>query len=88
MYLLTYLPIRRVFVGYLTQRINAVHASPQVNTPTKEYGFGKGRAADLTYWEGAARSISRATVPGAALFNNFKIVVEKSTVRDADPTMR
>ena len=52
----------------------------QVNTPTKEYGFGKGRAADLTYWEGAARAISRATVPGAALFNNFKIVVEKSTV--------
>ena len=51
-----------------------------VNTPTKEYGFGKGRAADMTYWEGAARAISRATVSGAALFNNFKIVVEKSTV--------
>eukprot|EP00802_Teleaulax_amphioxeia_P013195 Tamp_13244.p1 GENE.Tamp_13244~~Tamp_13244.p1 ORF type:complete len:480 (+),score=101.93 Tamp_13244:73-1440(+) len=51
-----------------------------VNTPTKEYGFGKGRAADLTYWEGAARSISRATVPGAAAFQNCKIVVEKSTV--------
>ena len=32
-----------------------------VNTPTKEYGFGKGRAADMTYWEGAARAISRAT---------------------------
>uniref|UniRef100_A0A7S0I1H8 UDP-glucose 6-dehydrogenase n=1 Tax=Hanusia phi TaxID=3032 RepID=A0A7S0I1H8_9CRYP len=51
-----------------------------VNTPTKEYGFGKGRAADLTYWEGAARSISKATVPGSALFHGFKIVVEKSTV--------
>ncbi|XP_037568805.1 UDP-glucose 6-dehydrogenase isoform X4 [Dermacentor silvarum] len=44
-----------------------------VNTPTKNYGFGKGRAADLQYVEAAARSIAeKATTP--------KIVVEKSTV--------
>uniref|UniRef100_A0A7S0NAX3 UDP-glucose 6-dehydrogenase n=1 Tax=Cryptomonas curvata TaxID=233186 RepID=A0A7S0NAX3_9CRYP len=51
-----------------------------VNTPTKEYGFGKGRAADLTYWEGAARSISQATTEDSALFKGSKIIVEKSTV--------
>ncbi|KAH6935439.1 hypothetical protein HPB50_005817 [Hyalomma asiaticum] len=44
-----------------------------VNTPTKNYGFGKGRAADLQYVEAAARTIAeKATTP--------KIVVEKSTV--------
>ncbi|EEC11659.1 UDP-glucose dehydrogenase, putative [Ixodes scapularis] len=44
-----------------------------VNTPTKNYGFGKGRAADLQYVESAARSIAeKAQSP--------KIVVEKSTV--------
>ena len=57
-----------------------VFSPNQVNTPTKEYGYGKGRAADMTYWEGAARAISKATVPGAALFRNCKIVVGKSTV--------
>eukprot|EP00287_Rhodomonas_sp_CCMP768_P016415 CAMPEP_0196759014 /NCGR_PEP_ID=MMETSP1091-20130531/104483_1 /TAXON_ID=302021 /ORGANISM="Rhodomonas sp., Strain CCMP768" /LENGTH=530 /DNA_ID=CAMNT_0042107853 /DNA_START=8 /DNA_END=1596 /DNA_ORIENTATION=- len=51
-----------------------------VNTPTKEYGFGKGRAADLTYWEGAARSISGNSGEGTALYNGKKIIVEKSTV--------
>ncbi|KAJ1487349.1 hypothetical protein T484DRAFT_1786860, partial [Baffinella frigidus] len=45
-----------------------------------EYGFGKGCAADLTYWEGAARSISKACDEGTALWNGCKIVVEKSTV--------
>ena len=69
----------------LSVRIIDDWCNTQVNTPTKEYGFGKGRAADLTYWEGAARAISRATVPGAALFNNFKIVVEKSTVHALVP---
>eukprot|EP00294_Goniomonas_avonlea_P008995 CAMPEP_0114550630 /NCGR_PEP_ID=MMETSP0114-20121206/6172_1 /TAXON_ID=31324 /ORGANISM="Goniomonas sp, Strain m" /LENGTH=436 /DNA_ID=CAMNT_0001735409 /DNA_START=67 /DNA_END=1377 /DNA_ORIENTATION=- len=44
-----------------------------VNTPTKTYGFGAGRAADLTYWELAARAIS-------ANSESSKIVVEKSTV--------
>lgn len=44
-----------------------------VNTPTKTFGFGKGRAADLKYIESAARKIAEvATEP--------KIVVEKSTV--------
>merc|ERR1712205_234128 len=29
-----------------------------VNTPTKKTGLGKGKAADLTYWEAAARTIA------------------------------
>eukprot|EP01137_Pigoraptor_chileana_P005359 Opistho-2@48336 len=42
-----------------------------VNTPTKTFGVGKGRAADLKYIEAAARRIAQvATSP--------KIVVEKS----------
>ncbi|GMH37754.1 hypothetical protein BSKO_05627 [Bryopsis sp. KO-2023] len=44
-----------------------------VNTPTKTRGIGAGRAADLTYWEGAARLI-------ASCSKSSKIVVEKSTV--------
>lgn len=44
-----------------------------VNTPTKTSGIGAGKAADLTYWEGAARMI-------AACSTKSKIVVEKSTV--------
>ena len=44
-----------------------------VNTPTKTRGVGAGKAADLTYWEGAARMI-------AAVSTTSKIVVEKSTV--------
>lgn len=44
-----------------------------VNTPTKTRGIGAGKAADLTYWEGAARMI-------AAVSKTSKIVVEKSTV--------
>ena len=44
-----------------------------VNTPTKTRGVGAGKAADLTYWEGAARMI-------AAVSKSSKIVVEKSTV--------
>mmetsp|Transcript_7852 Transcript_7852/g.18117 ORF Transcript_7852/g.18117 Transcript_7852/m.18117 type:complete len:478 (-) Transcript_7852:175-1608(-) len=52
-----------------------------VNTPTKEYGFGKGQAADLTYWEGAARSIAKACSADVGLLNGkTKIIVEKSTV--------
>jgi len=44
-----------------------------VNTPTKKFGVGAGKASDLKYWELAARQISRiAKVP--------KIVVEKSTL--------
>ncbi|XP_067944817.1 UDP-glucose 6-dehydrogenase-like [Watersipora subatra] len=45
-----------------------------VNTPTKTFGVGKGRAADLKYVESAARSI------GAAVKQGHKVIVEKSTV--------
>lgn len=44
-----------------------------VNTPTKTQGLGAGKAADLTYWESAARLI-------ADVSKSPKIVVEKSTV--------
>ncbi|KAJ6429510.1 hypothetical protein OIU85_006238 [Salix viminalis] len=44
-----------------------------VNTPTKTQGLGAGKAADLTYWESAARMI-------ADVSKTDKIVVEKSTV--------
>jgi len=44
-----------------------------VNTPTKSFGQGAGRAADLQYWEKTARQILEiSTTP--------KIVVEKSTL--------
>ena len=44
-----------------------------VNTPTKDYGAGKGRAADLKYIESCARNIAKVG-------GGNKIVVEKSTV--------
>ena len=44
-----------------------------VNTPTKTYGVGAGRAADLRYIEAVARTI-------AEVANGPKIVVEKSTI--------
>ncbi|MGJ8667779.1 MAG: UDP-glucose 6-dehydrogenase [Patiriisocius sp.] len=44
-----------------------------VNTPTKTYGMGVGRAADLTFIEKCARQI-------AAVAEDDKIVVEKSTL--------
>lgn len=44
-----------------------------VNTPTKTKGIGAGMAADLTYWESAARGIARVS-------KGYKIIVEKSTV--------
>ncbi|XP_037070473.1 UDP-glucose 6-dehydrogenase-like [Pollicipes pollicipes] len=44
-----------------------------VNTPTKTYGHGKGRAADLKYVESVARNIAKVA-------RGNKIVVEKSTV--------
>lgn len=44
-----------------------------VNTPTKTYGIGKGRAADLKYIEMCSRKI-------AEVAEGNKIVVEKSTV--------
>jgi len=44
-----------------------------VGTPTKTYGIGAGRAADLRYVESAARLI-------AEVANGHKIIVEKSTI--------
>jgi len=44
-----------------------------VNTPTKTFGQGAGRAADLQYWEKTARQI-------LANSTSDKIVVEKSTL--------
>ncbi|MEQ2202155.1 hypothetical protein XENOCAPTIV_025635, partial [Xenoophorus captivus] len=46
---------------------------PQVNTPTKTYGMGKGRAADLKFIESCARQIVKVS-------DGYKIVTEKSTV--------
>ena len=44
-----------------------------VNTPTKTFGQGAGRAADLQYWEKTARQILANAKEG-------KVVVEKSTL--------
>ena len=44
-----------------------------VNTPTKDYGSGKGKAADLRFVESCARNIAKVG-------GGNKIVVEKSTV--------
>ena len=44
-----------------------------VNTPTKTFGQGAGRAADLQHWERVARQILKNST-------SSKIVVEKSTV--------
>jgi len=54
-----------------------------VNTPTKTYGRGAGRAADLQYWEKTARSILKHARVDT-------IVVEKSTlpVRTAEAMER
>ena len=46
-----------------------------VNTPTKSFGMGKGKAADLRYVEIAARMIADTVDENSGL----KIVVEKST---------
>ena len=44
-----------------------------VNTPTKTFGQGAGRAADLQYWEKTARQILSSS-------KDSKVVVEKSTL--------
>ena len=44
-----------------------------VNTPTKMFGRGAGRASDLQYWEATARNMAKWA-------NGDKIVVEKSTL--------
>lgn len=48
-----------------------------VNTPTKKHGVGKGKAADLTFWEKAARGIAPALRKDSS---RLRVVVEKSTV--------
>ncbi len=54
-----------------------------VNTPTKTFGEGKGKAADLQYWEQTARTIAQHA-------DGDKIVIEKSTlpVRTAEAMER
>jgi UDPglucose 6-dehydrogenase len=54
-----------------------------VNTPTKTFGRGAGKAADLQYWEKTARSIVENS-------EHDKIVIEKSTlpVRTAEAMHR
>jgi len=54
-----------------------------VNTPTKTFGEGAGKAADLQYWEKTARQILANSEKG-------KIIVEKSTlpVRTAEAMER
>ncbi len=54
-----------------------------VNTPTKTYGRGAGKAADLQYWEKTARHILEVSTTD-------KIVIEKSTlpVRTAESMSR
>jgi len=54
-----------------------------VNTPTKSFGEGAGRAADLQYWELTARNIVKVA-------QSDKIIVEKSTlpVRTAEAMSR
>ena len=37
-----------------------------MNTPTKTRGVGAGKAADLTYWEGAARVIASCSTSRCA----------------------
>lgn len=44
-----------------------------VNTPTKTFGAGAGKAADLQYWEKTARNIVKVA-------QSDKIIVEKSTL--------
>jgi len=54
-----------------------------INTPTKTYGSGAGKTADLQYWEKIAREISKVS-------ESDKIIVEKSTlpVRTAEAMER
>ncbi|MFP4015126.1 MAG: UDP-glucose 6-dehydrogenase [Chitinispirillaceae bacterium] len=54
-----------------------------VNTPTKSFGEGAGKAADLQYWEKTARNIVKVA-------ESDKIIVEKSTlpVRTAEAMSR
>ena len=72
---------------FSTDVVNGIQESEiifvSVNTPTKTYGVGAGKAADLKYIELCARQI-------AEVANGDKIVVEKSTlpVRTAESLKR
>lgn len=67
----------RAFYCIKNNKTKQIHASicnlSQVNTPTKTYGMGKGRAADLKFIEACARRIVEVS-------DGYKIVTEKSTV--------
>lgn len=54
-----------------------------VNTPTKDFGEGAGKAANLQYWEATARNIAKVS-------QSSKIIIEKSTlpVRTAEAMCR
>lgn len=62
---------------FSTNVIDAIKESEiifvSVNTPTKEYGSGKGFASDLKYIEECIRLIAKVST-------GYKIIVEKSTV--------
>ena len=72
---------------FTTDLANSIRESKivfvSVNTPTKTFGAGAGKAADLQFWEKTARLIVEHSADG-------KIVVEKSTlpVRTAEAMHR
>lgn len=72
---------------FTTETVAAIRSADiifvSVNTPTKTFGEGAGRAANLQYWERTAREILAHSDRG-------KIVIEKSTlpVRTADAMAR
>lgn len=68
-------PAQYLWVFYCIKKLihKAICNPPQVNTPTKTYGMGKGRAADLKFIEACARRIVEVS-------DGYKIVTEKSTV--------
>lgn len=72
---------------FSTEIERAIHEADiifvSVNTPTKMFGHGAGKASDLQYWEKTARQI-------LAVSTTNKIIVEKSTlpVRTAEAMER
>ncbi len=72
---------------FSTEVSAAIHAADMifisVNTPTKTFGIGNGRAANLEFVEKCARTIAESS-------EGYKIVVEKSTlpVRTAEAVKR
>jgi UDPglucose 6-dehydrogenase len=73
---------------FFSTEIDAAIAEAQiifvsVNTPTKDFGEGAGKAANLQYWEATARNIVKVA-------QESKIIIEKSTlpVRTAEAMCR